>query len=125
MAAPRPQLIISVGTDWTAHIPEIEFPYLKQIYGFYGKADEVENAHFPEEGHTYGISKRKALYDFVARKFGLDTAVVKDATGNWNESKVTIEPAAAMLVFPDGILPLHAVKGEENLRELLRTHREN
>ena len=125
MVAPRPQLVISVGTDWTAHTPEIELPYLQQIYGFYGKAEEIENAHFPREEHDYGISKRKALYDFVARKFGLNSAAVKDATGAWDESKVTIEPAEAMKVFTDGKLPPHAVKGSQKLRELLKTHREH
>lgn len=38
----------------------------------YGKADLIENAHFPEEGHDYGESKRKALYPFIAKHFNLD-----------------------------------------------------
>ena len=33
--APRPQLIVSDGGDWTASVPTLEFPYLQRIYGFY------------------------------------------------------------------------------------------
>ena len=123
MAAPMPQLLISVGNDWTETTPDIELPYLKQIYGYYGKEDAVENVHLTNEGHDYGISKRNALYEFVARNFGLDAARIKDSDGHWDESRVRIESAEAMLVFPDGTLPEHAVRDSASLRELLNLRR--
>jgi len=37
LAAPRPMLLISDGGDWTKNNPEVEFPYIQKIYGFYNK----------------------------------------------------------------------------------------
>lgn len=33
--APRPQLVVSDGGDWTASVPTLEYPYLQRVYGFY------------------------------------------------------------------------------------------
>jgi hypothetical protein len=62
MAAPRPQLLVSDGQDWTANMPEHDFPYLKKMYGYYGAENMVENVHLPSEGHDFGPSKRFPLY---------------------------------------------------------------
>ena len=37
MAAPRPQLVVSDGGDWTDRMPEHDFLYLQKMYSWYGK----------------------------------------------------------------------------------------
>lgn len=121
LCAPKPLLVISDGRDWTANVPEIEFPYLQNIYGLYGKKGNVENVHLKTEGHDYGFSKRKAMYDFVARQFKLDTRKVQDKGGNFDESKVTVEPATEMYVFgKEQAYPANAVQGAGLIREALQ-----
>jgi dienelactone hydrolase len=117
MAAPNPQLLITDGKDWTARMPEHDFPYLQKMYGYYGKTNLVENVHLPNEGHDYGPSKRNALYKFVAKNFNLDLHKIEDKNGNVDESEVTIEKESLMYVFGDHgqYLPKDAIKGYQNL----------
>ena len=89
MFAPRPLQIVSDGGDWTASVPEFEYPYLQRIYGFYNAQDNVCNVHLPHERHDYGPSKRRANYEFFIKVFGLDQSML-------DESKVTIEPREMM-----------------------------
>lgn len=84
MFAPRPLLVVSDGGDWTSSVPELEFPYLQRIYGFYGAKDQIRNVHLPDEAHDFGPNKRQAVYDFFIDVFGLDRTKL-------DESKVTIE----------------------------------
>ncbi|WP_114938835.1 acetylxylan esterase [Mucilaginibacter endophyticus] len=120
MAAPRPQLLISDGQDWTANMPEHDFPYLQKIYGYYGVTDKVENVHLPNEGHDFGPSKRAALYAFVAKNFRLDLNKIKDSSGNFDDKKVIIEKEPAMYVFGDKgeKLPANAIKGFDRLEKV-------
>ena len=85
MFAPKPVLVVSDDGDWTHSVPTIEYPYLKRIWGFYGKEENVSNVHLPGERHDYGPNKRQANYDFFIKVFGLDRSML-------DESKVTIEP---------------------------------
>lgn len=105
MAAPRPQLVISDGKDWTRNTPAIEFPFLQRTYGFYNNA-LVKNVHLPADGHDYGKNKRQAMYEFVTQQFKLKLAAS-------DETKVTIEKEEAMYVFGEKgeRLPANAVKG--------------
>jgi len=123
MASPRPLLVISDGQDWTSHTPEIEFPYLRKVYAFYGKQENVKNVHLPDEGHDYGVSKRMPMYDFMAKHLGLNLKAVTDKkSGKIDESKVTIEKYDAQLVFgKEGKLPANALKGLDKIKEVLRS----
>lgn len=123
MAAPNPQLVVSDGKDWTVTVPDHDMPFLKKIYGYYGRPDLVQNVHLPDEGHDFGPSKRKALYDFLMEQFKLDGAAVKDKTGKYDESKCTVEKESAMYVFgaKGEHLPANAIKGFEQLEQVFKT----
>lgn len=90
--APKPVCVISDGKDWTASVPELEYPYLQRIYGFFNATKNVSNVHLEAEGHDFGANKRKAVYDFFMSTFSLDRSKL-------DETKVTIEPKEAMYSF--------------------------
>lgn len=71
-AAPRPMLLISDGADWTRNTPLVEYPFAREIYRLFGKGNLVENAHFQDEKHDYGFSKRQAAYAFLVKHLNLE-----------------------------------------------------
>jgi hypothetical protein len=103
--APKPVRVISDGKDWTASVPELEFPYLQRIWNFYKADNKLSNVHLLAEGHDFGVNKRKAVYEFFIPTFGLDASKL-------DESKVTIEPEVAMHSFGE--------KGEKMPKNAIR-----
>ena len=93
MFAPKPMMLGSDGGDWTSTTPELEYPYLQRIYGFYGATDKVSNIHLPKERHDFGDNKRNAVYKFFIDTFNLDASKL-------DESKVTIEDENALRFTP-------------------------
>lgn len=109
--APRPTLIVSDGGDWTHTYPSLEYPFLQRIWGFYGAEKMVENAHFPDEKHDYGFNKRAAVYQFFVKHLGLDASKI-------DETKVKIQPHAALQSFPNGF-PAGAIQSAAELEQII------
>lgn len=99
LAAPRPQLLISDGNDWTKNTPNVEYPYIRNVYRLYGAEGNVENLHLANEVHDYGPSKRAGAYKFFAKHLGLSLDKVTKPDGSIDESDITIEKMDAMCVF--------------------------
>jgi hypothetical protein len=120
LAAPRPMLLISDGKDWTKNTADVEYPYIKNIYGYYGKKENVENVHLPNEGHDYGINKRKAAYAFLAKHLHLSLAKVSNASGGIDESFVTVETPDKLHVFNSTHLrPSYAIVGDQAIASMV------
>jgi dienelactone hydrolase len=121
LAAPRPQLIISDGADWTKNVPQVEFPHIRNVYRLYGAETAVENLHLPDEKHDYGPSKRSGAYRFLAKHLGLSLEKVTKPDGPIDESDIVIEDKEALHVFTaEHPRPAHAVTGKEEVPALLR-----
>ncbi|MCB9881814.1 MAG: acetylxylan esterase [Planctomycetes bacterium] len=66
LAAPRPLLLISASGDWTKETPQVEFPFVRAVYGLYGAASLVENVH-RDAPHNYDRGSRDAMYAFFSK----------------------------------------------------------
>jgi hypothetical protein len=120
LAAPRPQLIISDGADWTKNVPQVEFPHIQNVYRLYDAEANVENLHLADEKHDYGLSKRSGAYKFLAKHLGLSLDKVTKPDGPTDESDIIIEKQQLMHVFTaEHPRPAHAVKGDEAVEALL------
>ncbi|MFW5656126.1 MAG: alpha/beta hydrolase family protein [Bacteroidota bacterium] len=119
LCAPRPMLVVSDGADWTKNTPEVEFPYIKKVYAMYNAEDKVKNVHLPNEGHDYGISKRKAAYRFFAEHLGLNLENIM-VDNEISEDFISILQKEQLRVFNQEYpLPENALKGDDEVMQYL------
>jgi uncharacterized protein len=111
LAAPRPLLLVSDGSDWTKNNETVEYPFAKSIYKLYNQEPQVENVHLKSEGHDYGVNKRVAAYNFLARHLKLKIENITDKNGKINESFVAVQDRKDLTYFkPEELAAL--IKGE-------------
>lgn len=121
--APKAQLLISDGDDWTHNMPNVEFPYIQNVYHLFGMEKNVENAHFENETHDYGYTKRTQMYYFMAKHLGLKVENLIDKYGKINESNVHLLIKPELEVFPDKVYPSNTVKDCADVLQLMNTYR--
>ena len=106
LCAPRPMLLISDGQDWTRNTPNVEYPYVQEVYKLYDVKHKVENVHFAIEKHDYGHSKRSAAYLFFAHHLDLEVNNLPyDDKKGFLESFVTILSSKELQIFKAKIIP--------------------
>jgi uncharacterized protein len=121
MAAPKPQLIISDGDDWTKNTPVVEYPFIRRIYSFYNAENNVENVHFPDGKHDYGFEKRVPVYRFLSKHLGLDLGRITGSDGMIDETGSILEKPERMLSFSsEHRFPSNALKGREAIEKELK-----
>lgn len=120
LAAPKPQLVVSDGGDWTDKMPQHDFLYLQKMYGYYNAAPNVTNVHLPNDKHDFGYNKRVPLYHFLADNFGLSTAAIENESKQIVDTAITLETDTSFYVFGSHgqNLPAHAVHGFDNIEKL-------
>ncbi len=121
LTAPRPMLMISDGDDWTKNTPNIEFPFMKNIYSLYQAENKIENNHLQNDKHDYGKNKRMAMYPFMAKYLSLDLTNVTDQHGSINETPSLVLTKNSLGAFNDNFpLPQNAILGDEKISDLIR-----
>ena len=99
--APKPLMLVSVGTDATESTPDIEYPFMKYIYGLFDKSDNVENAHLPNDQHGYDYNKRAAVYPFMAKHLDLDLSKAVNPDETLIEEGIVIEEIEDLYIFDE------------------------
>lgn len=122
LAAPRPMLLVSNGSDWTANNANIEYPYIQTIYELYGKREQVSLVHLPNDKHDYAFTKREPMYRFIAKQFDLDIKRIQEPNGAIDESGCVVEHFDKMLFIKShSELPPNALRSVEEMKKRLKS----
>ncbi|MGA7414403.1 MAG: hypothetical protein WBW33_28290 [Bryobacteraceae bacterium] len=111
LMAPKPMLLVSSTGDWTSHVPDEEYPAIRQVYALYDKAANVENFH-QDAPHNYNRKAREAVYRFFAKH------LLQDPKYNeYVEQGAQIEKLQDMLGLMNRPLPAGALSYEGLFKE--------
>ena len=114
--APKPLMLVSVGTDATEFTPQVEFPHIQYIYSLFQATEMVENAHLPNDEHGYDYNKRAAVYPFLAKHLDLELSKAMKLDGSLIEDDIVIEKIEALYPFDkDHPLPEHAILNNDEV----------
>ncbi|MFO1022542.1 MAG: alpha/beta hydrolase family protein [Planctomycetales bacterium] len=69
--APKP-MAMNAAHDWTIDIETKGLPEMKQIYGLYGKPENVAAKCFPQFGHNYNQPARELMYNWFNKHLHLN-----------------------------------------------------
>ncbi len=111
MMAPRPMFVVSATGDWTKNVPSEEFPAIKRIYEFYGKAGNVDVVQI-DAPHNYNQLSREAVYRF----FGKHILNEPDAK-KFSERRIQPEMLQDMLALQNRPLPANALNYDAILEQ--------
>ena len=95
--APKPLLVISDSNDWTRLNPQVEYPYLQYVYGFYDAKEKMENFHDADGVHDYSLLKRQKALDFLLRMWDLPKNGLYDKP--YTADNYTLRPVADLMTF--------------------------
>jgi hypothetical protein len=122
LTAPREQLLISIGGDWSRLTPTLEFPFIQEAYARMDAEANVSHAHLPDESHNYGPAKRHVLYPYLAKVLDLDLSRIQNGDGLIDESVLTIDEPGEMRVFnAEHPVPGHALPDAESIANALHS----
>ena len=98
----------------------MEFPYVQNVYKVYDAENKVSNVHFVTQRHDYGLSKRKAVYNFFSQYLNLTNGNIPYGGDGYVEDFVTVLPESNLKVFgKDNLYPEDALKGNKSVTEYL------
>ncbi len=126
--APKPQGMNSAD-DWTKEMATKGFPELQQLYGAYGKKDDVilkRGEHFP---HNYNAVTRSAFYTFLNKHFklGFTAPVIEQDFEPLPPEQLTVwdghhpAPKAADPDFERDLLAWFTEDADQQLRDAAET----
>jgi len=118
LMAPRPMMMVCATGDWTRETPRIEYPAVRSIYALYKKPECVDTEQVTSN-HNYNKQSREAVYRF----FGKWLLGQEEKYKNFSEPPFTVEPEAALRVFPDKKVPDGYPNKDQIIAQAIETNR--